>query len=109
MSSPKGYRDSIYIIKDIILTLVEYGELNQTALISYCGLNLTKHRHILEGLEENQMIEKFEVKQGKRLVTMFKVTSKGMDFCNNILEPYEDIFPRKIKSDKKTGLSLIFI
>ena len=25
MSSPKGYRDPLYIIKDIILTLSEYG------------------------------------------------------------------------------------
>ena len=27
------HRDRIYIIKDVILKLVEYGELNQTALV----------------------------------------------------------------------------
>ncbi|NHH97936.1 hypothetical protein DYY66_1244 [Candidatus Nitrosotalea sp. FS] len=37
MSGPSPYRDRIYIIKDIILTLVQYGELNQTALVSFCG------------------------------------------------------------------------
>ena len=39
------YRDRIYIRKDIVLKLTEYGELNQTTLLSYSGLNLTKHRN----------------------------------------------------------------
>ena len=43
MSGSSGsYRDRIYIVKDIILKLVERGELNQTALLSFCGLNLKK-------------------------------------------------------------------
>ena len=46
--SQTSYRDRIYIVKDIILKLVEYGELNQTALISFCGLNLKKHRSIFD-------------------------------------------------------------
>ena len=44
------YRDRIYIIKDIILKLVEYGYLNQTSLISFCNLNLKKHRSVLDEL-----------------------------------------------------------
>jgi hypothetical protein len=39
------YRDRIYIRKDIVLKLSEYGELNQTTLLSYTGLNLAKHRN----------------------------------------------------------------
>jgi hypothetical protein len=31
------YRDRVYIRKDIILKLSEYGELNQSKLMSYCG------------------------------------------------------------------------
>ena len=39
VSGSQPYRDRIYIVKDIIMKLVEYGELNQTALVSFCGLN----------------------------------------------------------------------
>lgn len=107
MTPRQGYRDPVYIIKDIILTLVEYGQLNQTSLISFCGLNLTKHRDLLDGLEKNQMITKYEDKQGKRKVTMYKVTPKGIDFCQTILDPYENIFPRKEKVTKEKKLSLL--
>ena len=41
------YRDRIYIRKDVILKLSEYGELNQSKLMSYCGLNNVKHKTIL--------------------------------------------------------------
>lgn len=95
MTSPKGYRDPLYIIKDIILTLAEYGELNQTSLVSFCGLNLTKHKHFLDELEQKQMITKYEIKQGKRNVMMYKTTVQGMEFCRTVLDPYEKIFPRK--------------
>ena len=42
------YRDRIYIRKDILLKLYEYGNLNQTKLMSYCGLNNVKHKEILD-------------------------------------------------------------
>jgi predicted transcriptional regulator len=93
--SPSSYRDRIYIVKDVILKLVEYGELNQTALVSFCGLNLKKHKSILEDIEDNDLIEKREVTLGKRIVTMYRPTQKGMAFCRDILEPYETMFPRR--------------
>ena len=93
--SPSSYRDRIYIVKDVILKLVEYGELNQTALVSFCGLNLKKHKSILEDIEDNDLIEKREVNLGKRTVTMYRPTQKGMAFCRYILEPYEKMFPRR--------------
>ena len=93
--SPSSYRDRIYIVKDVILKLVEYGELNQTALVSFCGLNLKKHKSILEDIEDNDLIEKREVTLGKRIVTMYRPTQKGMAFCRDILEPYEKMFPRR--------------
>ncbi|MGQ0375909.1 MAG: winged helix-turn-helix domain-containing protein [Nitrososphaerota archaeon] len=107
----KGYREKIYILKDVILTLSEYGTLNQTALISYCGLNLKKHRNILDSLEENGMVTRFEEKAGKRTVTMYKATQKGLEFCKAILDPYEELFPRKSKNqeDDKTNLSLLIL
>ena len=112
MSSPKGYRDPLYIIKDIILTLSEYGELNQTSLVSFCGLNLKKHRHFLEDLEKKQMILKYEQKQGKRNVMMYKATPQGLEFCRNILEPYEDIFPRRVRTannNESSKISLLIL
>ena len=81
MTVTKKYRERIYIIKDIILTLSEYGQLNQTALFSFCGLNITKHKQILDNLEKNEMIQRIETVDGKRTVTIFKVTHKGIDFC----------------------------
>jgi len=46
------YRDRIYIRKDILLKLTEYGQLNQTSLLSYCGLNLVKHKDIVNDMEQ---------------------------------------------------------
>ena len=102
MSGSSSYRDRIYIVKDIILMLVQYGELNQTSLISFCGLNLKKHKSILDELESNGMIASSEVPLGKRTVTIYKPTQKGIEFCRTILEPYENVFPRK---KPKTGES----
>jgi predicted transcriptional regulator len=93
--SPSSYRDRIYIVKDVILKLVEYGELNQTALVSFCGLNLKKHKSILEDIEENELIERREVTFGKRIVTIYRPTQKGVAFCRDILDPYEKMFPRR--------------
>lgn len=90
----QSYRDRIYIIKDIMMKLVEYGELNQTALVSFCGLNLKKHRTIFEKMELNGFISRGEIPLGKRVVTVYKPTEKGLDFCRSILEPYEKMFPR---------------
>ena len=95
MANSKKYRDKIYIIKDIILTLSEYGQLNQTALFSFCGLNITKHKSILDNLEKNEFIQRIETVEGKRTITIFKVTNKGMNFCQDIIEPYEKLFPRR--------------
>ena len=89
-----SYRDKIYIIKDIILKLVEYGELNQTALVSFCGLNMTKHKPLIDELEAKQLISKNLILVGKRAITVYKPSLKGLEFCKSILEPYEIMFPR---------------
>jgi predicted transcriptional regulator len=93
--SNSSYRDRIYIVKDIILKILEYGELNQTALVSFCGLNLKKHKSILDDLESNGLIRKDEKQFGKRTVTVYKPTDTGIEFCKSILEPYEKMFPRR--------------
>lgn len=105
MSGSGAYRDRIYIIKDIILLLVQYGELNQTALVSFCGLNLKKHKPILDELESNNLITREEKNLGKRVITIYKPSPKGIEFCKTILDPYETLFPRKKNlPENKEGL-----
>ena len=89
------YRDRIYIRKDIILKLTEYGELNQTSLLSYCGLNLVKHKDILDDMEAKGIIMKQEQPWGNKKIIKYKVTEKGKEFCRLILDPYEEMFPRR--------------
>jgi predicted transcriptional regulator len=100
--SESSYRDRIYIVKDIMLKLMEHGELNQTTLLSFCGLNLKKHKSILDELESNEFIGKDELPYGKRRIIIYKPTRKGTEFCTNILEPYERVFPRRkvVNSDR---------
>jgi predicted transcriptional regulator len=93
--SESSYRDRIYIVKDIMLKLMEHGELNQTTLLSFCGLNLKKHKSILDELQSNEFIGKDELPYGKRRIITYKPTRKGIEFCTNILEPYERVFPRR--------------
>lgn len=77
-----------------MMALTKYGELNQTKLLSYCGMNLSKHRGILEELERKSLIAKEDKTLGKKKITNYKITSKGLQFCKLIMEPYEDMFPR---------------
>lgn len=111
MSGSSGsYRDRIYIVKDIILKLVERGELNQTALLSFCGLNLKKHKRILDDLESNGMISKSGESLGKRIITIYRPTQKGIEFSRDILEPYERMFPRRKTVDENAAkMSLLIL
>ncbi|MDH3676782.1 MAG: hypothetical protein OEQ12_00580 [Nitrosopumilus sp.] len=77
------------------MTLSEYGELNQTKLLSYCGLNIAKHKEILEDMEKKELIERKEEPWGKKIIIKYKVSPKGNEFFKLILEPYEEMFPRK--------------
>ena len=78
-----------------MLKLMEHNELNQTTLLSFCGLNLKKHKSILDELESNEFVSKTELPYGKRRMVIYKPTLKGIEFCTNILEPYEKVFPRR--------------
>jgi predicted transcriptional regulator len=89
------YRDRIYIRKDIMLKLSEYGELNQSKLMSYCGLNNVKHREIVDDMVEKGMIERFEESWGNKTIIKYRLAEKGRAILREILEPYEALFPRK--------------
>lgn len=85
--SSAAYRDRIfiYIIKDLILKFVEWGELNQTSLMSFCRLNLKKHRSIPDGMEANGLIARREEVDGKKVTTIYKSPRKkdSIFFRNN--------------------------
>jgi predicted transcriptional regulator len=105
----KSYRDKIYIIKDVISLLTEYGQLNQTALFSYSGLNLKKHKKVLDDLELHGFVSKSTIQDGKRTITIYKATAKGIAFCRTIIEPYEELFPRKPASSEGDSNKLRFL
>ena len=88
------YRDRIYIRKDILLKLYEYGELNQSKLMSYCGLNNVKHKEILDDMVRKVMINRTEEAWGSKTIIKYKISEKGRQILREVLEPYEEFFPR---------------
>jgi predicted transcriptional regulator len=88
------YRDRIYIRKDILLKLYEYGELNQSKLMSYCGLNNVKHKEILDDMVKKGVITRVKEAWGNKTIIKYKPSDKGREILNDILEPYESLFPR---------------
>jgi predicted transcriptional regulator len=88
------YRDRIFIRKDILLKLYEYGNLNQTKLMSYCGLNNVKHKELLENMVKKELIYKLEEAWGTKIIINYKISEKGKEILKGVLEPYESLFPR---------------
>jgi predicted transcriptional regulator len=93
-----AHRDRIFIRKDIILNLSEFGELNQSQLMSYCGLNNVQHRPIINELVEKGLIIRFEEPWGEQnRIIKYRVSEKGKEIARAIFEPYELLFPRSEK------------
>jgi predicted transcriptional regulator len=88
------HRERIYIRKDIILKLAEHGQLNQSQLMSYCGLNNVKHKPILDEMVARGLITRAEEPWGSKKVIIYKVSDVGKRLAREILEPYESLFPR---------------
>ena len=77
--------------------LYEYGELNQSKLMSYCGLNNVKHRKIIDELVEKELIVRNVESWGNKTIIKYRVSEKGQEILKEILEPYEVLFPRSEK------------
>ena len=88
-------RDRIYIRKDILLKLYEYGEMNQSRLMSICGLNNVKHKGILDSMVSKQMIDRREEPWGNKTIYKYKIAEKGKMLLEEVLQRYEDLFPRE--------------
>ena len=94
------YRDRAYIRKDIILKLYEYGELNQSKLMSICGLNSVKHKEILDEMVNKELLTRKEEPWGNKNIIKYKVSEKGHILLKEILEPYEKLFQRGGEKDE---------
>lgn len=90
----REYRDRIYIRKDILLKLYEFGELNQSKLMSICGLNNAKHKGILDDMIEKGILELEKEPCGNKVILKYKISEKGVRIMKEVLDPYEEIFPR---------------
>ena len=90
----REYRDRIYIRKDILLKLYEYGEMNQSRLMSICGLNNVKHKGILNSMVTKELIERREESWGSKTIFKYKIAQRGKTILEEVLQRYEDLFPR---------------
>lgn len=95
----REYRDRVYIRKDVLLKLFEHGEMNQSRLMSICGLNNVKHKGILDDMVKKQMIERKNEAWGSKSIIKYKISQKGKEILKQVLEPYEDLFPREDKNE----------
>ena len=95
----REYRDRIYIRKDVLLKLFEFGEMNQSRLMSICGLNNVKHKGILDDMVKKEMIERNTEPWGNKTIIKYKISEKGKEIFKAVLEPYEELFPREEKNE----------
>ena len=82
-----------------MLKLYEFGEMNQSRLMSICGLNNVKHKGILDSMVNKQMIERKNEAWGSKSIYKYKIAEKGKILLEEILERYEDLFPREDGED----------
>lgn len=77
-----------------MLKLYEFGEMNQSRLMSICGLNNVKHKEILDSMVSKQMIERKEELWGQKRIYKYSISEKGKILLSEVLQRYEDLFPR---------------
>lgn len=83
-----------------MLKLYEYGEMNQSKLMSICGLNNAKHKGILDDLIEKGILNLEKEPWGNKVILKYKISEKGVRIMKEVLDPYEELFPREEKNDK---------
>jgi predicted transcriptional regulator len=94
------YRDRLYIRKDVLLKLFEYGELNQSRLLSFCGLNNFRHKGILDEMAAKRLIIRTDEARGNMTVIKYKISETGRTILREIFERYEELFPRSDEKDE---------
>ncbi len=78
------------------MKLAQHGELNQSRLMSYCGLNNVKHKVLLDEMVAKGLIVRIvEEPWGAKKIIKYKISDRGRELVRQILEPYETLFPRR--------------
>jgi DNA-binding PadR family transcriptional regulator len=62
--------------------------------MSYCGLNNVKHKEILDDMVKKDLINRMEESWGNKMIIKYRISQKGRIILNEILAPYEELFPR---------------
>jgi DNA-binding PadR family transcriptional regulator len=57
-------------------------------------MNNVKHKEILDSMVEKGMINKKEEAWGSKTIIKYNISEKGASILREILEPYEELFPR---------------
>ncbi len=77
------------------MNLEEFRELNQSQLMSYCGLNNVQHKPIIDELVAKGLIIRFEEPWGEQnRIIKYRISEKGKEIARAIFEQYELLFPR---------------
>ena len=74
--------------------------MNQSRLMSMCGLNNVKHKEILDEMVQKQLLNRTEESWGSKVIFKYDISDKGREIFRAILQPYEDLFPRENKDDR---------
>ncbi len=74
--------------------------MNQSKLMSICGLNNVKHKGILDDMLEKGMLELEKEPWGNKTILKYKISQKGITLMEEILNPYEEFFPREDQNVK---------
>jgi predicted transcriptional regulator len=62
--------------------------------MSYCGLNNVKHKEIVDDMVGKGLMNRLEEPCGNKTIIKYKLSEKGREILNEVLEPYETLFPR---------------
>ncbi|MBT8243161.1 MAG: hypothetical protein KJO14_05530 [Nitrosopumilus sp.] len=68
--------------------------------MSICGLNNAKHKGILDDMIEKGILTLEKEPWGNKLILKYKISEKGVRIMKEVLDPYEELFPREDKNDK---------
>lgn len=66
-------------------------------------MNNVKHKEILDSMVEKGMIDKSEQAWGSKIIIKYNISQKGASILREILEPYEELFPRSSNNSSSSN------